>query len=119
MTITRDEIARQLGEYLASDFEHGPFSDTPPFVWAAVEQDGMLSLYKSDHPNAWPEASFDVPQLAEWLMPLVRRAQAEALRELASDLDRYAGTILNAESAANIARVNASGIEQNSEGNET
>ncbi|MUG03542.1 hypothetical protein ECC01_21370 [Bacillus tequilensis] len=56
-----------------------------------------------------------VAELAAAVMPLVKRAQAEAraqeLRDFASDLDRYVGTILNAESAARMARVKANGIE--------
>lgn len=55
-------------------------------------------------------------KLAAALMPLVRRAQAEAraqeLRDFAADLDRYVGTSLNAESAARFARVKSKGIEQ-------
>ena len=54
--------------------------------------------------------------IARTIMPLVRRAQAEALREFANDLDRYVGTILNAESAANIARAKANGIEKEGAG---
>mgnify|MGYP003397134218 len=45
-----------------------------------------------------------------------KRAQAEAevhaLRDFAADLDRYVGTALNAESAAQFARVKANGIER-------
>jgi len=92
-----EEVQQKLGEYLASDFENGPFSDTS-FARAEVEPDGTMTLFASESESAWPVASFDVPQLAEWLMPLVRRAQASKVREVAElVMDPHNGLPFDAE----------------------
>lgn len=57
-----------------------------------------------------PDDPLDLP--AEAVMPLVKRAQAEALREFANSLDPYAGTVLNPESVAEMARWKANQTEK-------
>lgn len=67
--MSTNELAQMIGQYLAGageDFATGPFSDTP-YVRAELEEDGMLSLFTSHYASAWPDASFDVHQFAEWL----------------------------------------------------
>lgn len=131
------EIARTLAEYLVTDFEHGPFSDTS-FARAEVEPDGMVSLFASDSESAWPVASFDAPQLAEWIArsPLLNRvraeARAEAFREareainhtrnvpsLITLADKFGGYHQGQRSGLEMADGLIARIEQNSEGNET
>lgn len=41
----------------------------------------------------------------------LRKVKADTLRDFAKTLDTYSGTVLNADSAANMARVTANGIE--------
>lgn len=41
----------------------------------------------------------------------IKVIKADALRDFAKTLDNYSGTVLNADSAANMARVTANGIE--------
>lgn len=64
-----EALSAEIAEYLAQEgeeFQMGPFSDTE-FVRAEVEKDGQLSPFTSMNDEQWPSASFDVPQLAEWL----------------------------------------------------
>lgn len=44
---------------------------------------------------------------SDWL----RKVKADTLRDFAKTLDTYSGTVLNADSAANMARVTANSIE--------
>lgn len=73
-TDLRDRVHDLLVKEL-SDMELGPLSDTPYFS-AEEEQDGMLSLYRSSVPGAIPDASVDVPQIVDALLPLFEKAAA-------------------------------------------
>lgn len=54
-----------------------------------------------------PSALAEVIESSDWL----RKVKADTLREFAKTLDTYSGTVLNADSAANMARVTANSIE--------
>jgi hypothetical protein len=70
----KHDIEAALAESLV-DVETGPLSDCP-FRRAEVEPDGMLSLFCSDDPEAWPDASIDIPQLAGAILPIIAKVLA-------------------------------------------
>ena len=60
------ELIAYLQEVLA-DVETGPMSDMG-LMCAQTGEAGELELFISDTPDAWPEGSFDVPQLAHAIL---------------------------------------------------
>lgn len=60
------ELIAYLQEVLA-DVETGPMSDMG-FASAEPDDDGALALFCSVSPQAWPDAGFDVPQLAHAIL---------------------------------------------------
>ena len=70
----RDRLHDLLVEQL-SDLETGPLSDTK-FFSAKEETDGMLSLFLSATDQSFPDASVDIPQLVDAILPLLQEASA-------------------------------------------
>lgn len=76
--VDEDALAAALIESLA-DVETGPLSDAG-FNYAEQEPDGMLSCYVDENAGGFPDASIDVPQIANVVVAhLVERGKAHTL----------------------------------------